>query len=174
MGKMQMEMDLWISPDVPGASEMRDFHKRNADKFPWSAIAGGGNPSMAKAVADMQREMMKLNGVPVQQVIRVRSAGATGMPAGMPAMPQMTSAQTAQMSQARAQLEAMIAKGGPGADMAKQALAHMPGGAPAAGGAAPSSSGAMIEITMDSSDFSGGSIPESAFSIPGDFKKAAN
>jgi len=172
MGKMQMEMDMWISPEVPGVSEMRDFHKRNADKFPWSAMASGANPSMAKAISEMQRAMARQNGVPVQQVMRVKSAGIAG-PGGQ-GMPQMSGAQSAQMqagmAQARARLEAMIAQGGPGADAAKQALARMGGGMP---GAVPgaSSSGAMIEVTMDSSDFSGSSVSDSAFAIPADYHK---
>jgi hypothetical protein len=173
MGKMQMEMDMWISPDVPGAGELRDFNKKNAEKFPWSAMAGGANPSMAKAVATMQRKMAQLNGVTVQSVMRMKSpGGAPGMPPG--GMPQMSAAQGAQMqagmAQARARLEAMIAQGGPGADAAKQALARMGGGVPTP---APSSA-AMIEITTDASDFSGGSVPDSVFAIPADYHKAAN
>ena len=45
MGKMQMEMDLWLSSDVPGIGELRSFYKKNMDKFPWAALSGGGNQS---------------------------------------------------------------------------------------------------------------------------------
>lgn len=168
VGKMQVEVEFWISPDVPGASEALYFYKKNGDKFPWAAVVGGGNASMAKAVGDLQREMTKLNGVTVQQVMRIKSPG---MPA-LPAMPQMTSAQSAQLEKARAQMEAQIAKGGPGTDMLKQALANMPG---AAGPAAPAAaSGAMMEITRDSSDFSGAPISDAVFAIPADYQKASN
>jgi hypothetical protein len=67
------------------------------------------------------------------------------------------------MAQARAQMEAMVKQGGPGAAAAQQALARM-GGAPAAGGA-------LMEVTMESSGFSTSSIPDSVFAIPTDFHK---
>jgi hypothetical protein len=89
----------------------------------------------------------------------------------MPAMPQMSGAQSDQMAQARARLEAMVAQGGPAAAYAKQALERMPGGAPSGSGAAVSSS-ALIEVTMDSSGFSAASLPDSAFAIPPGYSKS--
>jgi hypothetical protein len=166
MGKMQMDMDMWLSSEVPGADQLFAFHQRNAANFPWSALTAGGNPSMASAMADAQRRLAAMHGVPVQEIVRVKSPGG----AGAPAMPQMTGAQADKMAQARAQLEAMAAQGGPAAAAAQQALARMGSMPGAAGGGAPSS-GALMEITMDSSDFSGGSIPDSVFAIPGDYQK---
>ena len=43
--KMQMVMDMWLSSDVPGVQELREFYRRNANRFPWSAMGGGGNPA---------------------------------------------------------------------------------------------------------------------------------
>jgi len=172
MGRMQMEMDMWLASDVPGAEEMYKFHERNAANFPWAAMSGGANPGMASAMAELQKKIASMHGVPVEEVIKINPAGGAGMPQ-MPAMPQMSGAQQAQMAQARAQLEAMAAQGGPAAAAAQQALARMggmQGGMPgmAGGGGA---GGAMMQITMDSSDFSGASIPESAFAAPADYKK---
>src|SRR5262249_3676375 len=59
LGKMQMEVQLWLSPDVPGLGEMRDFYNKNMDKFPWAAMAGG-NPQMAQAVAQLQKKMAEM------------------------------------------------------------------------------------------------------------------
>jgi hypothetical protein len=164
MGKMQMEMDMWLSSDVPGADQLRAFYVKNAANFPWASMSGGGNASMATAIADAQRKIASMHGMPVQQIIRVKAPGG----AGAPAAPTMTPAQTAQMAKARAQLEAMAAQGGPAAAAAQQAMARMGG---MGGGAAPSSSGAMIEITMDASDFSSAGIPDSVFAIPVDYQK---
>jgi hypothetical protein len=166
MGNMRMEMDMWLSSDVPGADQLYAFHRKNAANFPYAAMIGGGNPSMAAAIANAQRKIAAMHGIPVQQIIRVKPAGAA--PA-IPAASAMSSAQTAQMAKARAQLEAMAAQGGPAAAAAQQALARM--GGMAGGGAPPSSSGAMIEITMDSSDFSSDGIPDSVFAIPADYRK---
>ena len=167
MGKMQMEIDMWISDEVPGVAEMQSFYQRNADKFPWSAMAEGGNPSMAKAIAELQRKMARMKGVPVQQIMRVRMAGGPG---GSGA-PQMSPDQQQKMQAAMAQLEAMKAQGGAQAAAAQQAMARMGGMSGAGGGA---SSAPMIEITRDSSDFSAASIPDSVFAIPADYQKAAN
>ncbi len=154
--KMQMEMELWISPDVPGASELRAFYQRNAQKFPWSAMAQGGNPSMAKAMADLQRKMADLHGVPVEQTIRMKPGGGSGQ------SEQQAEQMQQAMAQARARLEEMAKQGGQQGQMAQQALARM--------GAAPGG-GAMMEMSMESSHFSTASIPDSAFAIPADYRE---
>lgn len=158
--KMGMEMEIWVSPDVPGAQELRAFYSRNAGKFPWSALAGG-SPN-AKAMVEMQRKLSNMNGVPVLQIMRMKPAGG----AAAPQAPTMTPQQQQQMAQARARLEAMAAQGGPAGDAAKQALARMPGGS---GGGAPG--GAMFEITMEASGFSTNSIPGEVFAVPAGFSK---
>lgn len=164
MGKVPVEVDIWVSPDVPGSGQVHDFYTKNAVKFPWNAIAGGGNPGMQKAMADMQRALTKLSGVPVEEIVRMKAPGGG---AGMPQMPQLSGAQADQLAKARAQLEALANSGGPAAAMAKQQLARMPGGAPSAGG----SSNYLMEVTMDSSDFSSSSIDDSVFAIPAGYTK---
>ncbi len=176
--KMQMEMDLWISSEVPGVAELRDFYKKNLANFPWNAMMGGTNPSMQKAMVQLQKKMAELDGVEVERVIRVKPAGGTQMPAmpAMPQMPQMTAAQQAQMQQAMAKMQAMSQQGGPGAAAAQQAMAAMAnmgrGGPTAAGGAQGSGAGSLMEITSDSSGFSNASVSDSAFAIPEGFKLA--
>jgi hypothetical protein len=146
--KMQMEIDIWRSSDVPGAREVKAFYQRNGPNFPWAAMGSSGAQGMQKAMADMQRKMADAGGVTLLQTIRTKSPGG---------------AQTEKMQRARAQLEAMIQQGGPGADAARQALARMP--------AATAGGGALFEMTMESSDFSTASIPDSAFAIPAGFQK---
>jgi len=150
--KMQMEMEFWTSPDVPGAQELHAFYQRNMGKFPWSAMMGGGNPSAQKALVEMQKRLASMNGVPVLEIVRVKPGGNSQQAAQM----------QAGMAQARAQLEAMAAQGGPQADAAKQALARMGG----------MSGGVLSETTMESSGFSTNSIPDSVFAIPAGFSKS--
>lgn len=177
MGKMQMEIDMWLSSEVPGVKDLRDFYQKNAAKFPWSALAGQGNPQMSSAMAEIQKKMASMNGVPVQQVIKLKAAGGSGMPA-MGSMPAggPSAAQTQQMQagmdKARATLEAMAAQGGPAAEIAKQQLARMGGGAPGMAVQRPGAgSGSLIEMTLDSSNFSSASIPDSVFAIPDGYQK---
>jgi len=147
--KMQLEMSVWTSTDVPGAQELKAFYQKNAANFPWSAISGSG---MQKAMTDVQKKMAANGGVPMLQVIKAKSAGDGPQAAQM----------QASMERARAQMEALIKQGGPGAEGAKQALARMGGGM---GG------GALFEMTMESSGFSTASIPDSVFAIPAGFRK---
>jgi hypothetical protein len=153
--KMTMEMDTWSSTAVPGAQEMKAFYQKNASRFPWSAMGGGGSPSAAKAMSDMQKKLAASGGVPLLQTVRMKSAGNEA---------QMQQAQ-AGMAQARAKLEEMKKQGGQQAAMAEQMLARL-GSMPGAGGG----SGALFEITMESSDFSTGNIPDSVFAIPAGYQ----
>lgn len=156
--KMQMEMDLWISSEVPGVGDMRAFYQKNLANFPWAAMTGGGgNQSMQKAMVQMERKLAELNGVAVERVIRIKSAGG----AGAPQTAQMTPLQQAAM----AKLQQMQSQGGPQAAAAQQMMSQM-GGMP--GGAAPAS---MMEMTIDASGFSSASVPESVFSIPARYRQ---
>jgi hypothetical protein len=148
--KMHMTMDLWVSPDVPGYREMRAFYQRMATGPGWAALTHGGGQGMQKAMAEIQRKMSGMNGVPVLQVMKMSMPG--------------NSAQAAQMAQARARLEAMKAQGGEQAKMADKILATMPGG----------SGGNLIEMTIESSGFSTDTVPASQFAPPAEYRKTAS
>jgi hypothetical protein len=168
MGKMQMEVDMWISKDAPGASELRKFYQKNMAKFPWAAMGGGGNQAMAASMADLQRKIADMDGVPVEEIIKLRAAGG----AAAPQMPQMTAEQSAQMAQAMAKLQELQKQGGPAAAAAAQAMARMGGAQGAAGGrGAAGASNSMIEMTIDTNSFSTDSVAESTFAVPGGFAK---
>jgi len=153
--KMHMEMDIWISPDVPGGQELRAFYQRNAGKFPWTAMAGDagrGNQSMRNAIAEVQRKMSDLKGVPVLQVMKM---GSSGNEAQMAQMQQG-------MAQARAQLEELKRQGKLPPQLEEQ-LKRMT--------AAPSGGGSLFETTMESSDFSASPVPDSVFAIPAGYQQ---
>lgn len=151
--KMVMETAMWLSPDVPGAAEMRAFYQKNMDRFPWTAMTAGANPSMQKAMADMQKQIARRGGIPLLQVVKMKSGGSEAQQAQM----------QQGMAQARAQMEAMRKQGGKQAEMAEQALARM--GAMGGGG------GSLFEVTMESSGFSTAPVPDSVFAIPAGYTK---
>jgi hypothetical protein len=153
--KAQVEADLWIAPGVPGAGEMRAFYTANASHLPSSG--------MMASLTEIQKKAATLDGVPVEIIVKVKPAAG----AAAPQMPQMTSTQSAQMDQARARLEALKAQGGPAAAAAEQALARMGGGR----GASPAAGNSLIELTIDSTDFSAAAVPDSAFAIPAGYQK---
>jgi hypothetical protein len=151
--KMHMEVDFWISSDVPGAPELRAFYQRNAAKFPWGTMAGDGgrgNPSMRNAMVELLRKMSDMKGVPVLEVMKMGGGN---------------DAQQAQMqqgmAQARARLEEMKSQGKLTPQM-EEALKRMN---------AASSGGSMFETTMESTDFSASPIPDSVFAIPADYQQ---
>jgi len=150
---MVMETAMWLSPDVPGAAEMRAFYQKNMERFPWTAMTAGTSPSMQKAMADMQKQIARRGGIPLLQVIKMKSGGNEAQQAQM----------QQGMAQARAQMEAMRKQGGKQAEMAEQALARM--GAMGGGG------GSLFEVTMESSGFSTASVPDSVFAIPAGYTK---
>jgi hypothetical protein len=151
--KTLMETSTWLSPDVPGAAEMRAFYQKNMDRFPWTAMTAGANASLQKAMADMQKQIARRGAVPLLQVVRMKSAGNEAQQAQM----------QQGMAQARAQMEAMRKKGGKQAEMAEQALARMD--------AMKGSGGSLFEVTMESSGFSTAAIPDSVFAIPAGYTK---
>ena len=150
---MTMEMDIWISADVPGAGEMRSFYQKNAGNFPWGAMMGGGrgSESMQKAITQLRRKMAEAKGVPVLQVMKM---GAAGNEAQMAQMQQG-------MAQARAQLEEMKRQGKLPPQMEEQ-LKRMTASSPG---------GSMFETTMESSNFSSSAIPDSVFAIPAGYQQ---
>ena len=136
--KPSMEVELWISRDVPGSQELAAFYKKNAASYPVAAL-GGNNPSLQKAMAKLQQQFAELDGVPVMEVVRINLGGSVS---------------AEQMAQARSQLELLSKQGGPQAAVAQAGLARMGAG------------GSLFEMTSLASDFSTAPIPDSAFAIP--------
>lgn len=153
--KLQMEMELWLSTDVPGYSEMEAFYKRNMSRFPWAAMVPNSSRGMRATMVEMQRKMAAMHGAPVLEIVHSKMGGAGA--------PSMTPQQQAQMDKARAQMEAMQKQGGPQAAAAAQALARM---------GAVSGGGGGMEITMESSGFSAAPIPDSVFAVPTGYQAA--
>jgi hypothetical protein len=153
--KMRMTMDMWISSDVPGAQELRSFYQKAGNRNPWEAMLGnaGGNESMRRAMAEMQKKMSEMSGVAVLTIMKMSMAGND---------PRMAQAQE-QMAAARAKIEEMQKKGGPQAEMAARMLAQMGGGG---------AGGPIMEMTTESSNFSTGAIAASEFAVPADYQQA--
>jgi Domain of unknown function (DUF4412) len=150
--KMTMEMEIWISPDVPGSGDVRAFYQRNISKYPWSTLGEGTSPSMRAAMVNLQKKLASMNGVTVLQVMHMKAAGAADTP-----NPQ----DDPRMAQARAKLEEMAKQGGPAGAAAQQQLARMGGGAPGGG----------MQITQEGGGYSNSSIPDSEFAIPAGFRQ---
>ncbi len=72
-GGLEMTTDMWIAPDVPGYREVRDFHRRMAEKLNWMPGANPliNRPDMLKAMSQLYAEQSKLDGMPLETIIRM-------------------------------------------------------------------------------------------------------
>jgi hypothetical protein len=147
-GSMTMENEMWVSADVPNGKEMMALGARMAEK---GIVPGGGDAQSRKMMADLQRQMTKVNGMPVLQITRMKAADDA-----------KAKQMQEQMAAARAQMEALKKAGGKQAEMAEKLLATMGG----AGGKY------LMEITSESSAFSAAAIGAAEFTVPAGYKKA--
>jgi hypothetical protein len=84
-GAMAVTNDMWMAPEIPGYAEVRDFNRRMALKM--GMILGGAlqpnmaamQPGSAQAMGELAKEMSKLKGVPVMQIMRMGTT-ANGEP----------------------------------------------------------------------------------------------
>lgn len=88
-GAMQFDISMWMTPDIDGYDQVRQFYLRMSQKMDWhprmSGLAGAMSmqPGMSQGMAEMMKEVQKLEGVPVLQVTTMRG-GAMGAMGDMP------------------------------------------------------------------------------------------
>jgi hypothetical protein len=166
-GAMVVTNDMWIAPEIAGYEELREFHKRMAAKMNWSPDSGMGGmmaarPDMARAMANLSKEVAKMKGVPVMTVTKMTGEGqpAAGQPGSTPAG---TDGQTAAQQQSKPTPfgDALSGRFG-GFRKKKQDSSPAP---------ADSSPGSLMEMTTEMGAFSAAPVDPSKFEIPTGFKK---
>jgi hypothetical protein len=78
-GSMAVTNDMWMVPEIPGYEQVRDFYVRMAEKMGMMTPGVGldmskllaQNPGATQAMTDMAKEMQKIKGVPIMQVMRM-------------------------------------------------------------------------------------------------------
>jgi hypothetical protein len=202
-GGMTIVTDSWLAAGVPGYGEGRDFHKRMAEKLNWTP--GGGmamsRPDVAKGMAEVAKEMAKLDGAPVLQVVKMGGPGQAG--AGNPQLTPEQQAQAAQAQQQQApqqqaqqqQQQQQPTTGSVLGSALGGKLGHFGGlgrkkqpqqqdqeqtpppqqasapPPPAAGAPSGDASGSLMEMTTEMTSFSSGPVDTSKFEVPAGFKK---
>jgi len=164
-GSMVITTDMWIASGVPGYQEVRDFYRRMAEKLAWTP--GGNmfmaNPDAAKGMAEVYKEVSKLDGVPMQQFISMGGAGTA------PA-----SGDTAQSQpQPQAQPERPSIGGILGRRIGLPGKKSSPAEAPPPqqGSGGSGSPGSLLEMTTELANFSSAAVDDAQFAIPSGFKK---
>ena len=209
--------DAWIAPDPPEVKEIQDFDARMAKKMmagvDFSAFRSqmgqmnqnqgmaqlfGGQPGSAEAMAQMAKEMAKLQGTRVMEVTRMGGNGSgpgmaqgtatstattapannTGNVAGQVATD--TATQTAAGEASRMGVfGSALGSSALGAFHRKKAATPAPAPATdttttttATAASAPGTNGTVLmEMTMQKTNFSQESVPSSAFLVPAGFKR---
>jgi hypothetical protein len=161
-GGMVITTDMWIGAGMPGYQEVRDFYKRMAEKIAW---APGGNafmanPEAAKGMAEVYKEVSKIDGIPIQQFINM---GADGQPAAGGAPPQQAPQQQAERPSVGG-----ILGGRFGLGKKKNSDAPPPSSDSGQQGAA---SGSLLQMTTELSSFSPAPVDDAQFAVPAGFKK---
>lgn len=176
-GAMTITTDMWLASQVPGYQEVRDFYKQMVQKVNWTpGNVFATQPQFAKGMAEVYKEMAKLDGVPVLQVVRMG-----GPPGSVP--------DTSSMEQPSAAPQPAPTAGEAAAGAAGGRLGRLGGLAGGLGGfgrrkkpqqeeqpkaAAPASAaqpGVLIEMTMEARNFSSAPVDSSKFEVPAGFKK---
>ena len=206
-GSMAMNNDMWMAPEIPGYGEVRDFNRRMAEKMgpifsgPASSVISpqmvGAQPGMFSGMADMAKEMSKIKGVPVSQIMRVGTSidgsplpaaseaplpPSNGPTAGSIADQAGTNAANSAANTATSNAESKAGShmgsfggvassiGGFGGFHKKKAQPPPPPPAPTQAGAAQTSA-VLMESSTEMTNFSSGPVDSALFAVPAGYKK---
>lgn len=178
-GAMVITTDMWMAPKASGYEEVTDFYRRMAEKLAWTPgtnVFGMGNPDVAKGMAEVYKEMAKLDGMPVLQEIRMTGEG---QPAGQAPAGGQPQAQPQPQAEPQEQPPASISSAlgsalggrfgrfGKKKKDASQTSTETSAPPPAASGAP----GSLLEMTTELSGFSSAPVDASRFAVPAGFKQ---
>jgi hypothetical protein len=191
------DFDERFAKKLMAGVDLAAFRSQMTAQNPGMAQLFGGKPGSAEAMAQMAKEMAKLKGTRVMEVTRMGGSGTgTGMapntaqapptppPSGGNIAGQVATDAAAQTAASEAGrmgvFGSALGNSALGAFHRKKAAAAAPAPTPAAdtttttataGDGQTTTSAVLMEMTMQKSNFSQGSVPESAFVIPAGYKK---
>jgi hypothetical protein len=204
---MTVSSDMWMAPSMAGYQEVRDFYMKMAQKMSWSPNAGilgafaAQQPGMSKGFAEVYKEMAKLDGVPVLQVMRMTGAAAGMSEADMAAAQQaqqQAEQQHAQQQQPAPSVSDAAGQAATGAAAGRSGkIGAIAGGLGGFGGfgrkkkqeevqqqtpppqpqtqtpppASATPPGTLMELTTELTSFSSGPADAAKFEVPAGFKQ---
>ena len=178
-GNLAISNDIWMAPEIPGYDEVRDFNKRFAVKMgmvfgdTFKPTVAAMQPGSAEGMAEMAKEMSKLKGVPVMQVMRLGST-TNGQPlpaaseAPLPASNEPSAGDVAKQSASSAIASRLGGFGGFG----KKKDQPAPDQSKSSQAAAPTQS-VLMESSTQMASFSSEPINSSQFSVPAGYGQIA-
>jgi hypothetical protein len=206
-GNMAITNDMWMVPEIPGYGEVHDFQQRLGAKMgtmfsaPMRSMMSpstlSAQPGMFTGMSEMAKEMQKLKGVPVSQVMRLGSTtDGSPLPAASEAPLPQSNAPSAGSIAGQAASNAADSAANDASATAENKVASKMGGfggiASGLGGfggfhkkkqqqqqqqqAAPESAAAqkwvvLMESSTETTNFSSAMIDSSLFNVPAGYAK---
>ena len=178
-GAMTVVSDMWLAPQIPGYEEVKDFYKRMATKLAWTPGTNGmamQRGDMMKGMGQLAKESAKLEGVPILQIMKMGVAGdGAGMPqSGNVEKPKQSAPPPTAGEVAGSALGGRLgglAGGLGGFGKKKKPVEEQPAQTATAPAQSSDSSGSLMEMTTESTNFSTAPIDASRFEVPAGFKK---
>lgn len=182
-GAMAITNDMWMVPAIPGYEQVRDFEKRLAEKMAIMAAGAGmdfrqmlaQNPGATEALSSMGKEMQKLDGVPVMQIMRMGSTtngqplpAASEAPLPPDQSPAMPSAGEVAKQSAASMITSHFGLGGFGRKKKEEQPPAQ--NANQAENTPPPTSAILMESQTTVSNFSSAPVDDSHFDVPSGFK----
>jgi hypothetical protein len=170
-GSMDVTSDMWMAP-VPGYEEVRELHKLMGQKIgfvPSQSLFGMQRPDMAKNMGELYKEMAKLDGMPVETVIRMGATGSAPPDGSAPSQPATSASNSDSSADNRLARLGALAGGFGGFGRRKKNADQQQSSDGASNNQAPS--GLLMELTTHASGFSTASVDGSQFEVPAGFKQ---
>jgi len=175
-GNLAITNDMWLVPEVPGYDQVRDFYKRFAAKMADATVGFGydfskmlaQNPGANQALGDMTKEMQKLDGVPIMQIMRMgTTANGQPLPAASesPSTPEPAGPSAGEV--AKAGMSSVISSHVPGfGGFGKKKQNNPPPDQNANQAAAQPQNAILMETKTTTSNFSSEPVDPSHFDVP--------
>jgi len=158
---MVITSDMWLAKPASGYDEIRDFHRRMAEKLTWAPSMGmASQPGMGKGMAEMAKEMSKLDGMPIYQFMVMGGPGSDQVAANHDPTAQPTP-EPEQKGGLMGRLAAARLGMGHKQDQDQQG----------SGQQGQAGAGTMMEMVTEMSGFSTDSIDASKFEVPAGFQQ---
>jgi hypothetical protein len=183
-GSLAITNDMWMAPEIPGYEAVRDFNRRFALKMgivfgdTFKPTMAAMQPGSAEGMAEMAKEMSKLKGVPVMQVMRM-GATTNGQPlpaaseAPLPASNGPSAGDVAKQSASSA-ITSKLGVFGSFAKKKKDPAPDQPSPDQSTSGqAATPTQSVLMESTTQMASFSSAPISSSQFNVPAGYAQIA-
>ncbi len=179
-GNMAVTNDMWMVPAIPGYDQVRDFYMRFGLKMADATVGLGydfskmlaQNPGANQALGDMAKEMQKLDGVPIMQVMRMgTTVNGQPLPAAseQPTMPDPPPPSAGDV--AKSGMSSMISSHFGLGGFGKKKQADPPPDQNANQNAQPQAA-VLMETQITTSNFSSAPVDPSHFAIPAGYVQA--